>query len=176
MSTPAVVRVDNDDPLLDSYKAIAMPDKWTLHIGLRMPLASMYNELYALFEPQWWGFIADDVVPMTANWDSILIGIAGTDGMAVPAGGETTGGYPHFILGSNLVRSVGWLALPGLDRIYIDTVWRDIAVSRNVYRFLPDVLLEHRHFSCKKALFDQTYVKKNKGNDRLIYHKWLLDY
>lgn len=150
-----------------------LPPVWRIVIGHRGPLSAIYNAAYERHphEP-WYGFIADDVVPITNCWDAKLIEAAGSDGMAVPSGGETTGGCPHFVLGGDLVRSMGWLSLPGLDRIYIDTVWGDVAKRRGVYREVQNVKLEHRHFSNGKALMDATYRKHNKPQDKLIYDNW----
>lgn len=166
--TPVWLRLDDDDPQPD-HKC----EYWTVEKGPRLPLSEIYNEAFKKFpnEP-WYGFISDDVVPKTHGWDWALITAAGSYGMAVPAGGDTTGGTPHFVIGGQLVRSMGWLALLGLDRLYIDTVWADIARERGVLRFLPEVVLEHRHFSNKKALFDRTYVKNSKKQDKIIYQTW----
>ena len=172
-STPVVVCIDSDDPCREQYETMAIPDRWHIVVGTRCPLSDIYNNTYVRrWNATWFGFIADDVVPVTKDWDISLIKAAGNDGMAVPAGGETTGGCPHFVLGGDLVRSVGWLSLPGLDRIYIDTVWGDIAKSRGVYREINDVRLEHHHFSNGKALLDKTYLKGNKAQDKLIYNNW----
>ncbi len=174
---PAWVRLDEDDVSLAQYLALDMPDGWKTIIGPRQPLSEVYNEAYrAMPETDHCGFLADDVVPETPGWAEALIAAAGLDGMAVPAGGDTTGGCPHFVLGGELVRSMGWLSLPGLDRLYIDTVWAEIAEQRGVLRYLPEVVLSHRHFSSGKALFDQTYRKKKKVEDRLIYETWKKDF
>ena len=172
-STPVLLCIDSDDPCLKQYETIEIPPEWSVVVGLRGPLSDIYNNAYARHpnEP-WHGFIADDVVPITNGWDVKLIDTAGSDGMSVPAGGETTGGCPHFVLGGDLVRSVGWLSLPGLDRIYIDTVWGDIAAKQGVFRSVPDVILEHRHFSNGKAMIDKTYIKSRKQQDKLIYNNW----
>lgn len=172
-STPAWVRLDEDDTCVPQYRELSLPEGWRIIVGHRVSLSSVYNEAYeSLNGTTHWVFIADDVVPITNGWDIKLIEAAGADGMAVPAGGETTGGCPHFVLGGDLVRSMGWLSLPGLDRIYIDTVWGDIAKARSVYRQVPDVTLEHRHFSNGKALMDSTYRKHHKEQDKLIYNNW----
>lgn len=172
-STPVMLCVDFDDPCLRQYESIEMPTGWSVLIGRRGPLSVIYNDAFKRNENcTFFGFIADDVVPTTNHWDIKLIEAAGSDGMAVPSGGETTGGCPHFVLGGDLVRSIGWLSLPGLDRIYIDTVWSDIAKARGVLRSVPYVVLEHRHFSNGKALMDSTYRKQNKQQDKLIYDKW----
>ena len=172
-STPVEVCVDLDDSFREQYETMAIPPGWRIVIGHHGPLCVIYNDAYERHRNEpWHGFIADDVVPLTDGWDIKLIEAAGRDGMAVPAGGETTGGCPHFVLGGDLVRSVGWLSLPGLDRIYIDTVWGDLAKSRGVYREVQDVKLEHHHFSNGKALMDTTYRKHHKTQDKLIYDNW----
>lgn len=173
-TTPVWLRLDEDDPMLHGYD-LSFPDSWDVCIGKRMPLSGYYNE--APMDLDWYGFIADDVVPGTDYWDQILIEAAGTNGMAVPLGGhEDTDIAPHFVLGGDLVRETGWVCLPGLDRIYIDTVWNDIAKKRNVLRYLPEVMLEHRHFSNKKALFDKIYRKNNNLQDKIIYENWRKEY
>ena len=172
-STPVELCMDSDDTCMDQYATMMVPTKWMAVIGQRGPLSIIYNDAYQRNQDSpWYGFIADDVVPITKDWDIRLIEAAGSDSMAIPAGGETTGGCPHFVLGGDLVRSMGWLSLPGLDRIYIDTVWRDVAMRRGVYREVHDVKLEHRHFSNGKARIDETYRKHNKQQDKLIYDNW----
>lgn len=171
--TPAWLRLDDDDPALPQYAAMAIPEGWVRVVGPSGPLATLYNEVYQQAGKRpWWGFIADDVVPETPGWDRILIAVAGSDGMAAPSGGHDLNGAPHFVLGGDLVDSVGWLALPGLDRLYIDTVWRTIAEARGVLRRVPEVTLAHHHFSNGKALFDRTYRKTRKDQDRGIFEAW----
>lgn len=141
----------------------------------RLPLGDIYNEFYQRHPyHDWYGFIGDDVVPETKGWDRELIATADLDGMAVPSGGETTGGTPHFVIAGSLVREQGWLCLPGLNRLYIDRVWREIAQARGVLRHRPDVVLKHMHFSNNLALIDSTYRKPLKENDRALYEAWRL--
>lgn len=167
-TTPVWLRLDDDDRFAQVYDV-----PWETHIGPRIPLSELYNEAFRLLPyADWYGFIADDVVPETTGWDRTLIEIAGADGMAVPNGAHELGGAPHFVLGGDLVRSVGWLALPGLDRTYIDTVWSEIAQKRGVLRCVPEVTLRHHHFSNRKALYDKTYRKLRKAEDRATYTKW----
>ena len=156
------MRLDKDDVNPD-YDC-----DWIIETGDRKSLSEIYNEFFQKYpDLSWYGFIADDVVPKTYGWDWKLIQAAGMDNMACP-----DGKINHFVLGGNLVRETGWLSLPGLDRIYIDTVWEDIARKKKVLKILPEVKLEHHHFSNKRALFDNTYVKEHKERDHQIYRKW----
>ena len=172
-TTPVELCLDLNDPCLPQYLSIPLPSGWSVVTGERDGLSRVYNDALSRHPAaSWYGFIADDVVPLTAGWDIKLIETAGRDGMAVPAGGHDPSGAPHFMLGGDLVRSVGWLSLPGLDRLYIDTAWQRIAEARGILRRVPDVVLEHRHFSNKKARIDSTYLKHRKAQDKLIYDNW----
>lgn len=175
MTTPAIVRLDDDDPMLQGYKDLSnWPHDWEIIIADRIPLGDIYNSaLNAMPDLEWYGFLADDVVPETFGWDRLLIKAAGSFGLAFGddgINGETRA--THFVLGGDLVRRVGYLALPGLDRTYIDTVWNDIAHKRVVSRYLPDVKMTHKHFSNRTALMDQTYRKPAKARDRALYQEW----
>lgn len=178
-STSLWLRLDDDDPRLSEYLVLALPEGWTREVGPRRPLGAIYNEAYQRApERLWWGFIGDDVVPVTQGWDTALIEAAGDSRMAVPAGGHDqkgTEGAPHFVLGGGLPRVTGWLCLPGLDRLYIDTVWQTYAERRGALVRCPEIVLEHHHFSNRKALRDQTYLKHHKAEDRALYESWLAD-
>ncbi len=170
-STPVLLRLDDDDPHLGGYTC---PDGWELVVGPRKPLSDCYNEVFDR-NLDWYGLFADDVVPKTPGWDILLIEAAGSDGVAF--GNDGIGVKPtHFVVGGQLAREIGWIALPGLDRIYIDTVWNDIATERNVLRFLPDVQIPHLHFSNRMGKMDKTYRKWNKTRDKSIYEAWTIAY
>lgn len=173
MTTPAAVVLDYDDPMLEGYDTLDWPGGWVVMTGPRAPQSDLYNRVLDAYPNlDWYGILADDVVPRTLNWDGRLIEAAGPDGLAAPSGGHHATIAPHFCLGGDLVREMGWLSLPGLDRIYIDTAWNDIAKARGVFRHVPDVIVEHLHFSNGKALFDSTYKKHNKPRDKAIYEAW----
>ena len=178
MTMPVYLRLDDDDPMLQGYRDIDLPLSWRFVVAQRTLLSSIYNAVFmAMPDLDWYGFLADDVVPETPNWDRLLIEAAGKDALAFGDDGINGAAFAtHFVLGGDLVRSVGWLALLGLDRIYIDTVWNDIARRRGVLRFLSEVKLPHLHFSNRRALRDKTYKKYNKARDKSIYEAWAMEY
>jgi len=170
MTTPARLRLDDDDPCLGGYLALDYPDDWEIVIAPRVGLSAAYNESFA--PPQdWYGIFADDVVPETRGWDRLLIEAAGSDGIAFGSDGIGTAAT-HFAIGGNLARDIGWLALPGLDRVYIDTVWNDIGRARGILRPLPHVSIPHLHFSNRLAPMDAIYRKPRKTQDRAVYQAW----
>lgn len=173
-STEVLIRIDEDDPLADGYLAMDMPAEWRLQIGPRMPFAAMFNDIYAWMPGcDWYGFLADDIVPETIGWDRLLIDAAGWDGLGYGDDGINGAKLAtHFALGGNIVRAAGWLALPGLDRLYIDTTWNDIARAKGTLRYLPDVKIPHLHFSNHGAPLDAGYRKPGRARDRATYETW----
>lgn len=173
VATPGVLCVDDDDPCLDAYRALALPFSWRLVIGPRAGLAELYNRQFRAHRSLgWFGVGADDMLPESPDWDRRLVEVARHDGMAF---GEDGRSMPtHFVIGGDLVREMGWLALPGLDRIFIDTTWLQIAKGRGVLRFLPDVKVTHMHPAQGLAEMDDTYSKHRKGEDLATYEAWRL--
>ena len=175
LSGPVLARVDDDDPLLSEYRALALPDTWRLAVGPRKGLAAIYNDIFAAAPAEdFYGLLADDLVPETTVWGRTLTREAGRDGLAFGDDGINGGRLAtHPVLGGDLVRRTGWLALPGLDRLFIDTVWTQIARAAGVLRYRPDVKVTHWHFSNGRALMDRTYRKPRSAEDRAIYQAWL---
>jgi hypothetical protein len=173
-STDVLIRIDQDDPLAASYAALDMPRAWTVVQGKRLPFAAMFNELFARFpDRDWYGFLADDILPQTRGWDRILVEAAGHDGLGYGDDGINGAALAtHFAIGGALARAVGGLALPGLSRLYIDTVWNDIARMRGVLRYRPDVKLTHLHFSNRRAPLDAVYRKPGRAADEAVYKAW----
>lgn len=170
-----MLMLDYDDPSLGGYpKADELPVQWERMVQDRRSLSSIYNTAFvSLPKQKWYGIFADDVEPQTQDWDKKLVEAAGSNGMAF--GDDGIGSPTHFVLGGDLVREKGWLALPGLQRLYIDTVWRDIAFSRGVLNYLPDVHLIHLHPSVGKGMMDATYKKSPeiKASDKQCYEEFI---
>lgn len=165
-SSPFLLMLDADDPMLGAYMDMVLP--WQVQVNERMPLSAIYNKALADFPNlDWYGVFADDVMPRSPFWASQLIVAAGDDGMAY--GDDGIASPSHFVLGGALVREMGWLAFPGLHRLYMDTIWADIARARGVLRYLPDVLVTHMHPSVGLGMRDATHHKQNKDQDRALY-------
>lgn len=173
MITPGVLRVDVDDA--HNYADVLLPAGWAMHVGQRMTLGDMTNEFYALNpDAEWYGLLGDDVVPRTNNWDSTLVAAAMTHGMAYPDDWHQAPALAcHMALRGDFVRKVGWLALPGLDRLYIDTALTTLARRQSKICYCSEVVLEHCHFSNGKAIKDAIYNKPRAASDRAIFDRWV---
>lgn len=168
-----VLWLDDDDAF--HYHGISIPTSWQLII--RPPMnggtGAITNAFFTLFpnEP-WYGLLGDDIIPRTEGWDQKLIEAA-NDGLAYcddGIHGEAHAAHP--VIRGDLVRELGWLALPGCQRLYIDNALFEYAKKRAKAVYLPDVLMEHMHFSNGKAPIDDTYLKPP-SRDREIFDEWM---
>jgi hypothetical protein len=169
-----LVCIDDDDPLREAYEAQRLPEGWTIRAAPRDGLSAIYNAAFRASPAcDFYGVVADDIVPETNGWDRALIEAAGTDGIAWGDDGINGCAHAtHLVVGGALVRDIGWLALPGLSRLYIDTAWNAIGRRRGVLRYRPDVVVRHHHFSNGLAPFDATYRKRAKDDDRRVFKAW----
>lgn len=172
---PVWLRLDEDDPRLAAYQALALPIGWHAEIGPRTDPCAALNEAFAaLGHARFYGVLADDVVPETPGWDAALIEAAMQDPAGLAYGNDGIQGAAlatHPVIAGDFARALGWIALPGLARLYADNVWTEIARARGVLRYLPEVKLMHRHFS-NGAPMDATYAKPEAGRDRAVYDRW----
>lgn len=176
-TTPGVLWLDDDDS--HNYHDIEFPEGWDRLVMPRMGgTGKMTNKFYELYpnEP-WYGLIGDDVLPRTKHWDKLLVEAAGLDGLAYANDllrGEAHAAHP--VVGGRLVRKLGWLALPGCDRTYIDDALMFAAKKEGKCKYVPEVVLEHLHFSVGKSEFDDTYQKSHGDNDRRIFEAWVASF
>ena len=137
------------------------------------------NELYENFPNlDWYGFLADDVVPKTQEWDTALIRRAGRKKISYPNDlGKPKKQFLPTIpcVGGDLVRAIGWFGFPATHHFYTDTIWRYIGDRLdNIYR-LEDVIVEHMHFGRGKSAMDEIYEQSQTKMkpDSESYHAWI---
>lgn len=173
-SYPWTVRVDANDVRLDGYKAIPLPENWSMVVGPQRPLSELFNEIYERDTSlAFYGIMADDVVPGSHGWDRVLVAAAGSDGLSY--GNDGINGpdhWTHGVIGGDLARTLGWIHLPGVDRLYADTALEEYARAKGLLRYCPAVKLTHYHFSNGLAEYDETYQKPRALNDEAVYLAW----
>jgi hypothetical protein len=132
----------------------------------RMNLAKWTNYLA---EQTWDGFeilasIGDDHLPRTIGWDKKV-----HHAMTRMGGGLVypDDGLQHESLAtaafwsSSVVRTLGWFCPPGYVHLYIDSYWLSLGRALGRAWYLPDVLVEHMHFTVGKAASDASYETTN---------------
>jgi hypothetical protein len=176
-SSKVYVRLDDDDLFLDEYKKIELPSTFILKIDKRIGLkASMEEMFHAYPNEAWYGLAADDLIPKTPKWDSLLIQSAGLRGISYPNDlGENITLPTHPVVGGDLVRAVGWFGHPATYHFYLDNAWQFIGENLNCIARLDNVIVEHNHYTFNKSELDQTYLdrKPDGKKDKRLYFNWM---
>lgn len=154
---PGVVVLERDQ--LDAYAFVALPPNWkTVVVEKRGGYVASANAAFKAYSDEpWYGMVSDDCVGRTPHWDTILSSAAEPDKIVWPNDlfrGKCT--FP--VVGGDLCRKLGWFVHPQLWHMYCDTVWGDIQAALGTGGYMPDVVLEHMHYSLKKAKMDDTYM------------------
>lgn len=116
----------------------------------------------------------DDVIYKTYAWD---IQLANRNKISYGNDlfqGENLCTFP--MIDGNIVRALGWLQMPTLEYMYGDMVWMIIGKYSDCLRYIPDVIVEHRH-SLVTNIVDEVTKKTNSqeqyNRDQLSFVKWL---
>ena len=174
-STTAGVLIIDEDDNPDEYARIQLPAGWKSVIYPRLSMCGKTNRAFHEHPTlDWYGFVDDDAIPRTKQWDRILIDAAGSNGLSHPwngIGNERLAS--QFVIGGDFARELGWIFYPGLSRIYGDDIITYLADKRGVRRYLDDVKLEQMHFSNGKSEMDETYLKPEAKHDKSIYDSFM---
>lgn len=178
-----IVQVNEDDPMLPDYEAQIDPSDnlcpWRLEI---VPAGSRCSDVHRLtyqrypYEAQY-GFLMDDLWPLTRNWSARLEMAAGSHCFAIPQGP----GYPKrirtaFIMGGELVRAMGSVVPIPLRHWCEDCVWDDIATTLNLMRPVAKAIVDHRNFEFGLVEMDETYKRGREfiEHDKQLFAEWMV--
>ena len=190
LDTDLAVCVDDDDPRLDGYKDLGLPD---LQVGPRDTLTALTNRVAAerAGDYRFLASLGDDHVPRTPAWDRELCGeIEKMGGTGFAYGEGSRWVIPEaVVMSAGIVPALGWMALPRCGHYKIDDAWLMLGVASGLIRYRHDVTIEHMQFgipydpldpnSGMKAIKDQTYadalVPEKMNADVVGYLTWLAD-
>lgn len=126
------------------------------------------------------GFIGDDHRFRTPGWDERIIEANDALGGGIVYGNDLLRGQElpsQVFMDARIVRSLGWMALPGAHHLFLDDTWRELGHAINRLTYLPDVHIEHLHPTAGKAEWDENYVRVNTGamyeHDAAVFHEWM---
>ena len=112
---------------------------------------------------EWYGILADDNWPETPGWDRVLVDAALAAGMAYA---NDRWQAPKHMRGAiafhgDLLRAFGWWYPPCVKHSFADDFWEGIARRFGCSRYLPDVVVEHRHpLHDHRVAPDETYTRQ----------------
>jgi len=172
-----VLLVNGGDPT--PYYAIDLPEGWIFrYVKTNLGVCGAMNKILRDYPDElWYGLICDDEFIYTENWDEKLIEAAGEWNIAHGNDGwqshERIHGY--VCLGGKLVRSLGWIALPGLWHWFVDDAWELLARECGLRRFLPCIKVEHRHWMAGKNVKDDiNWLGESRAtSDQKVFLTWV---
>lgn len=161
--------VDEDDQLLDEYKRIRDSLGAQLYIGPRKRIGPTLNDIaynnrlnYDLI-----GFLGDDHRFRTQGWET----------MVMDAWGDYDNGCYDIIYGNDLLRgeelptacfmaswiidTLGYMVPPTLEHMYLDDAWLRWGKELDSIKYIPEMIIEHMHFTAGKAPNDAMYQSVN---------------
>lgn len=175
-----------DDPERDAYHALLHQhqalDGGHLLNAIDIPRAtrgtcSALNYYFRLNPDRgYYGFIGEDCVLKTPNLPlvpmSCYFAISWPDdGMRGPTL------CTHPVLGGELVRDVGYLALPTLFHSFFDNVWHCIGQALDILHYEPSVEYQHNHPLTTGRSTDHVseIVQRTFEADEAAFQKWRLN-
>lgn len=122
----------------------------------------------------------DDHEPITNGWDIAMKTALKDDPFGIaygPDGIWEDGRIPSApMITASMFTALGWVALPGLHHILVDNVWWDLADRLGTRHFLPEVRIQHHHYTIGEANLDQTYIETSnqdhQNSDSARYFEW----
>ena len=142
-----VVFIDGGD--VSSYDGIALPEGWKLINGTKnrgvCGVLNFFLENH--HDEPWYGFISDDSIVRSIDFQKYLVDAAGSTGFANSGDGFRSWRRMHgaVVFGGDLLRALGWWAPPGLFHSFVDDTWERISRALDNWKFLPGVMVEHMH-------------------------------
>ena len=175
MQTHLVIGVDEDDDELPRYEYVMKKaeDLGSVITGPRRGLTAWTNNIASIYveDYPYLASLGDDMIPETPGWDRALIrGIIrmGGTGFTYPWDGVREDIPEAVCMSSDIVKALGWMALPDLDHWYIDNVWADLGRGAGCIKHLRAVSVKHAWKT------DQT--SRDSGEklprDRDTYYSW----
>jgi len=165
--TQLVFAVDDNDPTADDYPGAACvftsPSR-NMGEALHNAVAYFTDDRVIGGPPFAVGFMGDDHLPRTRGWDAAYLDALREMGIGIVFGNDLAQGAglaTQCAMTSNIIRTLGYMAPRSLVHLWFDNFWMSLGVAANCIRYLPDVVIEHRHPTVGKAAWDENYARVN---------------
>lgn len=180
--TELLLLIDDDDPELEHYERCLsrLPDNgiefcgW--RVGPRERLNATLNRYAKMFVDAYdiIGFMGDDHIPRTKDWDITLTRTLRERGVGIAYGNDIIQGKnlpTAVVMTSNIIKRLGYMSPPELVHMYLDNFWRDLGQATGVLSYVPEVIIEHVHPVHGHVDWDDTYVEAGQqmSTDQLAY-------
>jgi hypothetical protein len=193
--TAVVLSVDASDPAIEEYRtaviehqgagalsvAVGVVDPPAGHVGAINAVAVQAATVWA-DRPYAVVKLDDDHCPRTYGWDTEYLKALREPGVGIVYGDDLLQGQrlptaPG--MRTSLVAALGWMGPPVLRHLYVDNAWLALGEAAGCLRYLPHVVVEHRHPLAGKAAWDAGYERANAqaqyAADGGAYAVWMRD-
>lgn len=184
--TDLYLATDNDDPGstdggMAAAEALGSRVRWT-H-GPRQTLIEWTNQIALAEAPNYRALASfgDDHVPRTPGWDTKMLALLDEKGagIAYPDDGNprnfTTGPMVTApVMSSAIVSALGWMCYPPLIHFYADNVWEDLGRDADCLWWMPEIKIDHLHYTVTGAAPDATYGEAYRSwdHDQQAFYDW----
>lgn len=185
MPTRLVALVDQDDPELPAYRALADrltgEETFRMNVGPRLRLGPTLNAA----APEWAarsdavGFLGDDHLPRTVGWDGRYLAALERLGTGLVYGNDLIQGAAlptQVAMTSDIILATGHMVPPGAVHLWLDNAWLELGRALDAITYLPDVVVEHLHPIVGRAEWDAGYAEANadarSDADRRVFEEW----
>jgi hypothetical protein len=175
--TQILACVDRDDA--SQYEPIE--DVWYM-IKERRRFVAVTNDAACLYanEFRYVGVLGDDTFPRTEGWDAAVVAALDELGTGLCYSNDLLKGeaLPTVcFMTTDIVRALGFMAPPALVHMFADDFWLALGRAVDRIRYLPDVVIEHLHYSVGKAPSDHVYMESESlmDPDRAAFARYLRD-
>jgi hypothetical protein len=155
--------VDEDDPTAEQY-----PKGFTI-VGPPKRLVPWLNEVAPTVTTKYVGFMGDDHLPLTPDFDALLCDALDEMTAGMVYGDDLLQGEnlcTAVFLSKSIVDALGFMVPPQFVHMAIDLYWHALGQALGILRYLPNVVIEHRHHSTGKSPFDAA----NQASEAVLYH------
>jgi hypothetical protein len=165
--------LDADDTTVDEYLQLArLPAGSNLPVGVTVapawqPMVAKLNRVAFQHAsgPFALGFFGDDHVPRTFGWATRYLEELRDLGTGIVYGDDLLQGEnlpTQWAMTSDIVHMLGRMVPSGVEHLYCDNVIKLLGDRAECLRYLPDVTIEHVHFTNAKAPLDEGYLRVNR--------------
>jgi hypothetical protein len=181
--TEVVFAIDADD--VKTYQGLmaetAGLNNVKVVIAERMGMNGTLNHWSLWFAPDYdyICFMGDDHLPRTGGWDTKLAEAIGTE-PGIAYGNDLLQGEnlpTAVVMSSKIIRATGFMSPPALKHLFLDNYWLAMGHALENVNYLPDVILEHMHYTNGKSEHDERYAAVNTvemhNGDQAIFAEYL---
>jgi len=169
---------DDDD---DSYEDMDWGGTTHCVLSPRDTLVGIFNKIALAHADDFDAImtVGDDHLFTTPKWDKALMDALeamGGTGWVFPDDKRRSGFPEIWAVSSDLVKFLGWFALPVVKHFYCDNAISELGRRTDMLRYVPEAVIEHLHYTVSPGTErDSTYIEAEQSSgasDLAAYQEW----